>query len=159
MKAENLHALIPVALAAGLLLSIYAAYETVNPAAQASCSFGAFLSCGKVVESGHTTTFGIEDYWAGILGFAAMIALDVPLYRTWSRTWLKAFLLLSALGLVASIYLFLVETVQIGAICPVCLGTYVANGIALAAAVSLWRSGRGESTAIPTGRGSEDASP
>ncbi|MGI0131505.1 MAG: vitamin K epoxide reductase family protein [Thermoplasmata archaeon] len=142
MKAENLHALIPVALGAGLLLSIYAAYETVNPAAQSSCSFTAFFSCGKVVESGRTTTLGIADYWYGIGGFLAMIAVDVPLYRTWDRSWLKAFLALSTLGLILSVYLFALETFEIGAICPVCLGTYIANGIALAAAVVLWRNGR-----------------
>lgn len=144
MKAENLHALIPVALGAGLVLSIYAAYETVNPAAQSSCSFTAFFSCGKVVQSGHTTTFGVEDYWFGIVGFLALIALDVPLYRTWDRKWLKAFLALSSLGVLVALYLFAVETLQIGAICPVCLGTYLANGVALGAAVALWWSGRSD---------------
>ena len=142
MRAESLHALILVALFIGLALAGYAAYETANPAAQGSCSFGSFFSCAKVVNSGHTTTLGVQDYVYGIVGFIALIALDIPLFRTWERRWLSAFLLLSLLGVAFSAYLFAVETFQIGAICPVCLGTYLSNGVALAGASMLWWRGR-----------------
>ncbi|MCI4316928.1 MAG: vitamin K epoxide reductase family protein [Thermoplasmata archaeon] len=115
MRAESLHALIPVALVLGLILAGYAAYETTHPAAQASCNFGSVFSCARVVNSGHTTTLGIEDYLYGIVGFLALLAIDVPLFRTWERRWLNAFLLLSSVGAAFSLYLFSIETFQIGA--------------------------------------------
>ena len=142
MRADTLHALIPVALFAGLLLSGYAAYETTHPAAQGACSFSSYFSCAKVDTSAHTTTLGIPDYVFGIVGFLGLIALDVPLYRTWERRWLQGLLALSFLGIVVSVYLLAIETFVIGAICPVCLSTYFANGIAFVAALALWWKSR-----------------
>ena len=151
MRAESYHALIPVALGAGLLLSIYAGYETTHPALQGSCSFSALFSCAKVDQSAHTTTLGIPDYVIGIAGYVAMIVVDVFLYRSWHRSWLNAFLLLSGLGIAVSAYFAYVEAFEIGAFCPVCLSAYAANGIAFLAATMLWFEGRDSDRAAPSG--------
>ena len=142
MRAESWHAIILVAAFVGLGLSLYAAYEVTNTAAQASCSVSAFFSCQKVDSSSLTSTLGVPDWAWGVGGFVLLIALDVPLYRTWHRSWLTALLGASVVGLALSAYLAYVELAQIGAFCPVCGSAYLANGVVLAGAVSLFVRGR-----------------
>ncbi len=155
MRAETLHQTILLAIVAGLALSIYAWYETINPAAQAGCSIYPWLSCGAVARSGHTTTLGIQDYWFGIVGFGLMLGIDIPLYRSWNRRLLVALLLVAGAGLGAAVYPATIETFIIGAFCPVCLSTYVADAIVFFAALALYRRGR----ATDREEAVEDASP
>lgn len=145
MDARNLHALLPVAILVGLALSVYAAYESAHPAAQASCSLNGFVSCSKVAQSAYTTTLGIPDYWAGIAGFLAMFLVDIPLLRTYKPVWLRALFGLSALGLIGSAYLAYVELEIIHALCLVCTGAYFANLVVFLAALALVRQARSES--------------
>lgn len=142
MKAETLHWVILIALVAGLGLSIFAWQETVNPGLQTVCSVNPLFSCQAVDRSGHNTVLGYSDYLVGIVGFSLMLAFDIPLMLTWRRWLLNALLLLSIGGVAFSIYFAYVETFIIGAVCPVCLSTYIANGIVLACAIVLWRRGR-----------------
>jgi uncharacterized membrane protein len=151
VRADTLHALVFVLLLAGLGLSIYAWYESTHPAAQGSCSLSAFVSCAKVDQSGHTTTLGIPDYAFGVGGFALMLALDIPLYRTYLRRWLIALLGVSALGALLSVYLAGVELLVIQALCLVCTGTYLLNAAALVALLALYYQGRSGSVAEDTG--------
>lgn len=144
VRAETLHALVFVLLLAGLGLSVYAWYESTHPAAQGSCSFSAFVSCAKVDQSSHTTTLGVPDYWIGVGGFALMLALDVPLYRTFKRPWLLALLAVSLVGGIFSVYLAAIELFVIQAVCLVCTGTYLLNAAVLVCAFVLMREGRGE---------------
>ena len=148
MKAETLHWVILIALVAGLGLSIFAWQETVNPGLQTVCSVNPLFSCQAVDRSGHNTVFNVPDYLIGILGFAAMLAIDIPLLLTWRRSLLLGLLVLSLGGVAFSVYFLVVEIFQIGAICPVCLSTYVANGIVLACAIALWRRGRAEAKPV-----------
>ncbi|MCI4350384.1 MAG: vitamin K epoxide reductase family protein [Thermoplasmata archaeon] len=143
MRAETLHQIILAAVLAGLGLSLYAGYETVNAAAANSCSFSPVFSCGTVLNSGKTHTLGIPDWVLGTTGFVALLAVDVPLFRTWDRRWLIVLLGLAGIGLLFAAYLATIEVFQIGALCPVCFGTYVADAIVLGAAWSLFRRGRG----------------
>ncbi len=142
MDARTLHAILPVALVIGLAFSVFAAYETVYPAAESACSLNAFVSCAKVDQSGMTTTFGLEDYWAGIAGFVVMLSVDIPLFRTWKPVWLHTLLGLSALGLVAAVYFGYVELVVIGALCLICFGAYLSNVVVFAVALALFRQSR-----------------
>lgn len=149
MDARTLHAVLPVAIVVGLGLSIFAAYESIYPAAEAACNVNGFVSCGKVDQSAHTTTFGIQDYWIGIGGFLALLAVDIPLLRTYKPSLLYTLTGLSALGAAAAVYFGYVELVVIGALCLVCLGTYLANAVVLAAALLLVRQARRERAAAP----------
>ena len=152
VDARTLHALLPVAIVIGLAFSGYAAYETLYPAAQASCSVNGFFSCSKVDQSGLTSTFGIPDYAIGVAGFVALLALDVPLLLTYRRGWLYALFGLSTIGLVFSIYLAYVELAEIQALCLICTGAYLSNVVVWAIALGLVRESRspGDSAASRT---------
>jgi len=154
MDARTLHALLPVAIVVGLAFSAYAAYESNTPAAQGSCTVNGFISCQKVDQSGLTTTFGIADYWIGIGGFLALLAVDIPLLRTYKPVYLNALVVLSVLGVLVSLYLGYVELVQIRAVCLICLGSYLSNVVVLGVALALVRArgadaARGERPAAP----------
>jgi uncharacterized membrane protein len=161
MRAESLHQIVLAAVIAGLGLSLYAGYETVNAAAANSCSFSVVFSCSKVLQSGKTTFLGVADWIVGALGFAALLAIDIPLYRYWSRRLLGALLGLASGGLVIAVYLASIEVTQIGALCPVCFASYVADGIVLAAGVALYRRSRegGEPRPAPPEPTTSNAAP
>ena len=139
MRSETLHAILPLAIILGLGLSIFAAVETLVPSAQQACSVSFFLSCRRVSLSGHTTTLGTPDWIWGVGGFAALLGLDVEVYRKGRSRWLDALTVVSGLGLALSVYLLYVELAIIQAVCLVCFGTYVANLIVLVSAVLLRR--------------------
>jgi len=141
VPAESLHAVILLALAVGLLFSIWSGYETVT-GSTGSCTVNSFVSCGAVRNSGYTSAFGIPYWAAGVAGFVVMLAIDIPLYLTWRPTLLYALLGLSVLGLALSLYFVYLELAVIGAICPVCTGAHVANVAVLAAALMLVRRAR-----------------
>lgn len=147
MRSESLHALLPLAVVAGLAFSLFAAAETLDPALQGFCSVSVFLSCRAVDTSGHTTTLGIPDYAWGIGGFVLLFVLDVQVFRLGRGRWLDALTLVSAAGLGLSVYLASVELFVIHAFCLVCFASYVANAIVLTLALLLRRpaSGTGRS--------------
>lgn len=143
MRSETLHAILPLAIVVGLAFSIFATAETFDPALRAACSINPFLSCSRVDQSGHTTTFGIPDFALGIAGFLVMFVLDVQVYRLGRGRWLDALTGVSAVGFGLSVYFAWVELGVIHALCLICLGAYVANGVTLLAAVWLRRPSTG----------------
>ncbi|MCI4349053.1 MAG: vitamin K epoxide reductase family protein [Thermoplasmata archaeon] len=142
MRAETLHAIVLLALVGGLGLSIFAAYETLYPSAQSVCNINPFFSCSKVDSSAYSKTLGVPDWAIGIAGFVLLLALDVPLYRTWRRDLLLGLTLVSVFGVVISAYFAYVELAIIRAFCPVCLSAYLANLVALLGALALVLQGR-----------------
>ena len=142
MRAETLHQVILAAVLAGLGLSLYAGYETVNAAAANVCSVNGVISCSKVLESGKTMTLGVQDWILGAAGFILLLAVDIPLYRSWDRRLLTLLLGLAAVGMLVAVYLAIIEVTQIGALCPVCVSSYAADAIVLAGAWTLYRQGR-----------------
>ncbi len=161
MRAESLHAIILLAVVVGLGLAVFALAESVDPALQGACSVNAFFSCHAVDTSGHTTTLGVQDYDWGIGGFLVLLAIDVPLYRSWRPPFLAALGGVSAIGVGLSAYLAYVELVQIDALCPVCLSCYIANVVVLASALALLvkarSSGADAEEAPAAGRAGESA--
>jgi uncharacterized membrane protein len=147
MRSETLHAILPLAILAGLAFSLFAAAETVDPALRGICTVSPFLSCSKVDQSAYTTTLGIPDYLWGIGGFVLLFALDVQVYRLGRGRWLDALTVVSAAGVAFSIYLGWIELGIIRAFCLVCFGSYAANVGVLATALWLRRpsSGSGRS--------------
>ncbi|MFZ0829977.1 MAG: vitamin K epoxide reductase family protein [Thermoplasmata archaeon] len=147
MRSETLHAILPLAIVAGLALSLFAAAESLDPALQGVCSVNAFFSCHKVDASAYTTTLGIPDYLWGVGGFAALFVLDVQVYRLGRGRWLDALTVLSGIGVLLSVYFGYLELVKIDALCLVCFGSYLANVATFLTAALLRRpaSGSGRS--------------
>lgn len=141
MRADTLHALLLMGILVGLAFSAYAGYETTHPSAQGLCQVNSYVSCGKIASSGHTTTLGIEDWLWGVAGFVLLLALDVPLYRTWKRKWLVPVFLLSLVGVLLAAYFAYVELVVIQGLCLVCLGSYFSGVVVFGAAAALLRLG------------------
>jgi uncharacterized membrane protein len=147
MRSETLHAILPLAIVAGLAFSLFAMAESLDKALQGLCSVSLFLSCHAVDVSGHTTTLGIQDYLWGIGGFILLFILDVQVYRLGRGRWLDALTLVSAAGFVFSLYLASIELFVIHAFCLVCFASYLSNAGVLVTAVLLRRpsSGSGRS--------------
>ncbi len=135
--ARVLHRLLLAFVVAGLALSLYATAESLDPALQSSCTVNAFLSCAAVQQSGLTTLGPVPDWALGVGGFSMLLVLDVLLIRTYETHWLLAVLAVGALGLAIAAVLAYIELAVIHALCPVCLGTYVADAGALLTAVGL----------------------
>lgn len=142
MRAQTVHTVLLLAAFAGLVVSGWAAYESTHPAVQGTCTVSAFFSCAAVDQSAYTTVLGVPDWLVGVGGFVLLIALDIPLYRTWKRPWLLAVTGFAALGLGAAAYFAYVELALIGAFCLVCFSAYVADAVVFGAAVYLLRRGR-----------------
>jgi uncharacterized membrane protein len=152
MRAETAYALVIVLLLAGLSFATFSWAETVDPALQRTCSFSSFWNCGKIDNSGHTTTLGIPDWGIGIAGYVAMLALAFLSYRTFKREHLLILTTVSGLGLALSGYLAYLELVVIQAVCPICLGAYLCNLAAFLVLVYLVRLTGGRSEpAAPVG--------
>jgi uncharacterized membrane protein len=147
MRSETLHAILPLAIVAGLAFSLFALAESLDPALQSICSVNPIISCHRVDVSHHTLTLGIQDYFWGIGGFILLFILDVQVYRLGRGRWLDALTLVSAVGFVLSLYLASVELFVIGAFCLVCFAAYVSNAGVLVTALLLRRpsSGSGRS--------------
>jgi uncharacterized membrane protein len=155
MDARTLHAIIPIAIVAGLALAGYAAYESNVPSAQGSCTVNSFVSCQKVDQSGLTKTFGIQDYLIGIGGYLILLLIDIPLLRTYRVSWLYLLLFFATMGVGFSAYFAYVELVQIGALCLVCFASYTPNFIVWVVGLALLRQSRRRAT----GDEKDDADP
>lgn len=155
MKAESVHAALLLLVIAGLGLATFAALETVIPALQNSCSVSQFFSCHAVDASGHTTILMVQDWAIGIAGFVVLLALEIPLFRTWRRDLLTGVLAVSGLGVVVAVYLGYVELDIIHALCPICFSTYVVDGLVFLLSLWLFLAGRTKPGTAP----GEEAAP
>jgi uncharacterized membrane protein len=143
MRAESVHAALLVLVVAGLGLSCFATYETLNPSVAQVCSPTHYISCSAVDGSGHTMTLGVPDWLIGVAGFVLLLAIDVPLYLTWRRELLTGLVAVSGLGLAVAVYLAVIELTVINALCPVCFSTYVVVGLVFLLSLRLFLSSRG----------------
>ncbi|MCI4334807.1 MAG: vitamin K epoxide reductase family protein [Thermoplasmata archaeon] len=139
VDARILHRLLLVCLLAGIGFSAFAAFEVLDPALQSSCSVSAFFSCGAVDKSGRTSIGPVPDWSIGLAGFVLMLAVDVPLLRSYDPRLLFGLLGLAALGLAIAGYLAYVELYLIHALCPICLGAYLSDLAVLLLALVLVR--------------------
>ncbi|HEV2449124.1 MAG TPA: vitamin K epoxide reductase family protein [Thermoplasmata archaeon] len=145
VDARLLHRLLLVCIVVGIGFSSYAAFEVLDPTLQKSCSISPFLSCGAVDQSGHTSIGPVPDWSIGLLGFLLLLALDLPLLRTFDRRLLYGVVGFSALGLGVAGYLAYVELDIIHALCPICLGAYLSDLAVFVVALVLLRLRRSAS--------------
>ena len=159
MDARTLHRLLFLFVLAGLGLSVYAAFEVTDPALQHGCTVNGFFSCAAVTASGRTSIGPFPDWAIGVGGFVLLLALDLPLLRYYTPSLLLAVLLVSLAGLGVAAYLAYIEVAIIGAVCPVCLGTYIADAGVLALALALFLLRRERDRAQPAGVDAENSAP
>jgi uncharacterized membrane protein len=145
LDAQTTYALLLVVLLGGLAAASYAAYEVINPQAAGVCSVNAYVSCGKVADSGHTTTGGIPDYAIGIAGYSAMFAVAALASRTFDRRYLQLLAALSGIALGFVSWFVYNETVLIGAVCLVCTTAHLLDGATFGLTLYLLRLSRPDS--------------
>jgi uncharacterized membrane protein len=159
VDARILHRLVLLFLLLGLGLSTYAAVEVVYHPAQSVCSFNSYVSCSRVTQSGHTTLGPVPDWAVGVGGFVLLLAIDLPLLRSFDGRLLLLLLLVALVGIGVSAYFAYVELGVIHALCPVCLGAYLADGAVLILAFALVRLRLAKGTPGPPGAGPERSEP
>ncbi|HEV2317920.1 MAG TPA: vitamin K epoxide reductase family protein [Thermoplasmata archaeon] len=151
MDARVLHRLLLLSLIVGLAFSSFATFETYYAPLRTSCTINAFFSCGAVDQSSHTTIGPVPDWAIGLGGFVAMLALDVPLIRSYDPRYLYGVLVLATVGLALAIGLGILEVTVIHALCPICLGAYLSDAGAFGVALGLVRMRR-SARAAPSAR-------
>ncbi len=127
VQAQVLHRLLLVLILVGLIASIYAAFEVLNPALQGTCSINSTVSCAAVDASSYSNVGPIPDWSIGLGGFIVLLLLDIPLFRTFDPRFLYAIFGLSAAGVAFAAYFAYLELVFIHAICPVCTTAHLAG--------------------------------
>ena len=115
----------------GLLLSLYSYYVEIrikkNHHYKALCDITDTVSCSKVVNSKYSKIFdGFSNSLAGVLFYIVIFFLSF--YN------LSYVLYLSALSIIASLYLGYVQYFKIKGICIVCSSVYIVNIILFIAA-------------------------
>jgi uncharacterized membrane protein len=112
---------------AGIAIAIYVANDYLTTNFQ-GCYVNQRFSCGGVFQSGHTSLFGIPFYVMGLVWFPLLIAVGLLTTRM-GREPLNGEILLPLLmiGNVFTAYLWYLELVVIGIICPLCVSLYVVN--------------------------------
>ncbi len=148
VQAPVLHRLLLLLVVIGLIVSIYAAFEVLDPALQGTCSINSFFSCSTVDSSGLTHVGPVPDWLIGVAGFTTLLIVDVPLFRTYDPRLLYALFVLSLGGIGFALYFAYVELALVGAVCPVCTTAHLTDvGVFLTS----WK--------LISLRRSEDASP
>src|SRR5580658_2040755 len=115
----------------GLIAALFAAAEFYDTELTKACTFSAYWSCGRIANSGLTTTLGVQDWIWGVVGFVLILlfaALAERRRRDARMTYLL--LLVTTVGVALSLYFLYVEVVQIGGLCPVCVSAYLLGWVA-----------------------------
>lgn len=110
----------------GIIDGAYTASEYIT--ARFTCSASGLFCCSCVADSGYTSVFGIPFWVAGITWFPFLLVLG--LYLTKGGKWrLRGDVLLPILmiGNLFTIFLWYLEIVRIGALCPYCVSLYIVN--------------------------------
>jgi uncharacterized membrane protein len=111
----------------GVAISIYVANDYLTATFQ-GCYINQQFSCEGVFQSGHTSILGIPFYVTGLVWFPLLIAVGL-LTTKLGRDPLNEEILLPLLmvGNVFTAYLWYLELVVIGIICPLCVSLYAVN--------------------------------
>lgn len=129
----------------GIALSIYALYEyvTLNAGYNSKnffCNISETFSCERVILSTYSDWFGIPVASYGLFFYLCFFCIALAsrkgdlIPHKYSA---GVSLLLSLLGILVSLFLFLLSKLVIGAFCPVCFSMYLVNIILFACAFFL----------------------
>jgi uncharacterized membrane protein len=138
MKTRSLWTYLYLTTGLGLIVSIYAGLETLDPALRSSCTISSYFSCSAVDASGFTTTLGIPDAVIGIVGFILILAVAQLTER--HKRDLRFFyglLFFTTGGVAFASYFAAVEVTEIHALCPVCTTAYAFGILVWVGAIAL----------------------
>ncbi len=142
MRTRTFRTLVYMGGGLGIIASAFAGAEFYDAGLAKACSFNGVVSCSKILDSGLTTTFGIQDWVWGIAGFILILALAVFAEQRRRESWVAYLLLLvTTAGVGLSVYFGYVEVVQIGGVCPVCVTAYLMGVVAWVGAIGLAMKG------------------
>jgi uncharacterized membrane protein len=111
----------------GETIAIVHAYQEIT-ANFRYCSINSTISCGNVFASGYVSIFGVPFYLLGLIWFPFLAIVGFLLSRAGKgRITSELPVPLLMIGNIFTIYLWYLELVRIGAICPVCVSMYVVN--------------------------------
>ena len=113
--------------ALGIGLAIYTANEYLTQNFT-TCNINPQVSCGGVFASGHTSIFGIPFYVLGLVWFPLLFAMGLVTTHLGKNPLGSEILLpLLMVGNIFTLYLWYLEIVVIGIICPLCVSLYIVN--------------------------------
>jgi protein-disulfide isomerase/uncharacterized membrane protein len=133
-------ALIGLVLAVLSLLHYSEFAHGIATSGESYCNISATMNCDAVNRSSWSVVAGLPVASHGILFYMVIIgvsALGIFSTGTPRGEINSAILFITAVGVVASLALFLISQFAIGALCPLCLATYATNGLLLLLA---WRT-------------------
>jgi uncharacterized membrane protein len=138
MRTRTFRSLVYLGGLLGLIVSVFAGLEFYDAQLTGACTVNAVVSCNLILQSGKTTTLGVQDWIWGVAGFVAILVLVVVAERR-RKDPLVAYglLLLTTAGVGLAFYFLYVELVEIHGICPVCVSAYLFGIIAWVGAVGL----------------------
>ncbi|HTT72346.1 MAG TPA: vitamin K epoxide reductase family protein [Anaeromyxobacteraceae bacterium] len=125
-----------------LALALTRLHEQAHAGVKSFCALNEVVNCDRVAVSRYSVWLGLPVAVWGAFGYA--LASGLAAWGLWPRrpnpSWPKGFLVLfGALAVAVSIALALVSEFAIGAVCLLCMGSWL---VALAILVAAWRSAR-----------------
>lgn len=110
----------------GLGLSIYLTIEHYTAPGSLACPVGGAVDCAQVTTSAQSIFLGIPVAVLGIVFFAAMLALSLPmLWQRMDRRLWQARMAVAGLGVVFVVYLIFAELFIIEAFCLWCTAVHL----------------------------------
>ena len=115
-----------------------------NPEFIPNCNINPIISCGTVMKTKTADALGFPNPFVGLAAFSSIITLGVAMLA--GAKFKKWFWLLAELGTFAGVvfvhYLFIQSVYHIHALCPYCMGVWVATiGLFVYTTVSNLRAG------------------
>ncbi|MGD0257687.1 MAG: vitamin K epoxide reductase family protein [Thermoplasmata archaeon] len=140
MRTRTSRSLVYLGAVLGIIVSGYAGAEFYDASLAKACTVNSVVSCSKILGSGLTTTFGVQDWIWGMAGFVVILALGALAELRPGDAGIAYFLLLvTTAGVAFSVYFGYVEIVEIGGVCPVCVTAYLMGVVAWVGSIGLAR--------------------
>jgi uncharacterized membrane protein len=124
--------------AIGIPDAIYHAYGEITAYSTPlgnECNINNVLSCSRVFESGYTTFLGISLWVYGVVWFPFILLLGYWFVRKGGSLRGEVPVPVLMVGNIFTLYLWYLELVKIGALCPVCISMYCLNYLMTAIAL------------------------
>ena len=109
----------------GIGVSAYSLYSHYRPLGESFCNFGEVLNCDIVNKSAYSKVAGIPVGLIGVVGYAVLFLLSSLSIRDDGRVLSLLLLALPWVGFLFSLYLTYIELFVLGAICILCVLSFV----------------------------------
>jgi uncharacterized membrane protein len=116
--------------AVGIPDAIYHAYGEITAYSgpgSSECNITHFISCTTVFDSGYTKFLGLSLWVYGVVWFPLVLILGYWFVKKQGSLRIEVMVPLLMVGNLFTLYLWYLELVKIGALCPVCISMYSLN--------------------------------